>query len=242
MNKNRKGFTLIELLVVISIIGMLASVVLSSLSSARAKGRDASRVQYARSLTNALELYRTSNSGAYPMGPLQIAQLVTTLDKYITLDPVFNGAMYFSDGNGYEIKYTLETANYGRNNGCRIETFGNNSDGKTGCIGTYATGSNAVVVPTALANPFISSVSIISPGVFRMIYSVSPIDVDSSPTCSYRDENVFFSGQLDLDITEETFGFTPEDYSSGDTINFTIDCSSQDGTKNVSSPVYTFTF
>jgi prepilin-type N-terminal cleavage/methylation domain-containing protein len=53
----QKGFTLIELLVVISIIGLLASVVLVSLSSARAKSRDAKRRSDAKQISTALELY-----------------------------------------------------------------------------------------------------------------------------------------------------------------------------------------
>ena len=59
------GFTLIELLVVIAIIGILSSVVLASLNSARQKGRDARRVSDIKQLQLALELYYDAN-GKYP--------------------------------------------------------------------------------------------------------------------------------------------------------------------------------
>lgn len=62
----RKGFTLIELLVVISIIGLLSSVVLASLNSARSKARDARRLEDMRQVSLAIELYRDS-TGAYPI-------------------------------------------------------------------------------------------------------------------------------------------------------------------------------
>ena len=65
LKKYKKGFTLIELLVVIAIIAILASVVLVSLSVARAKGRDAKRVSDLKQIQNALELYY-SDYGKYP--------------------------------------------------------------------------------------------------------------------------------------------------------------------------------
>lgn len=60
------GFTLIELLVVIAIIGVLASVILASLNTARGKGRDAFRKQSLTELRTALELYYDDHN-AYPI-------------------------------------------------------------------------------------------------------------------------------------------------------------------------------
>jgi prepilin-type N-terminal cleavage/methylation domain-containing protein len=66
-NKNRKAFTLIELLVVIAIIGLLATIVMIALNSARAKARDAKRIADLRELVTALEGYASDN-GQYPVG------------------------------------------------------------------------------------------------------------------------------------------------------------------------------
>ncbi len=55
--KTNKGFTLIELLVVVAIIGLLATMVAVSLTSARSRARDSRRVSDIRQIENALELY-----------------------------------------------------------------------------------------------------------------------------------------------------------------------------------------
>lgn len=62
----RAGFTLIELLVVIAIIGVLASIVLASLNSARRKSRDARRITDIKQIQLALELYFDANASQYP--------------------------------------------------------------------------------------------------------------------------------------------------------------------------------
>jgi general secretion pathway protein G len=63
--KKSKGFTLIELLVVVAIIGVLATIVLSSLSEARARARDAKRLADIKTIQTALEVYNLDN-GTYP--------------------------------------------------------------------------------------------------------------------------------------------------------------------------------
>jgi len=64
MNKS-KGFTLIELLVVIAIIGILSSVVLASLNSARSKGSDAAIKANITSIRAQAELTYDTEGGCY---------------------------------------------------------------------------------------------------------------------------------------------------------------------------------
>ena len=87
-----KGFTLIELLVVIAIIGVLATIVTSSLSSARIKAQDAKRIATMRNLETALEFYYADN-GDYPHlytntynTGVNISQFKTAMFPYINID------------------------------------------------------------------------------------------------------------------------------------------------------------
>ncbi len=119
----RKGFTLIELLVVISIIGVLSSVVLASLNTARNKANDAKRMGDIRSIQKALELYRNDHPG-YPVvggwssrcsswpdkgGGNVIPGLVPTYLPQMPDDPQMNVSgslccyLYYSNGTDYKI-------------------------------------------------------------------------------------------------------------------------------------------
>ena len=65
MMRQSRAFTLIELLVVIAIIGLLSSIVLASLNSAREKARIARSISDLRELQKALEMYYADH-GSYP--------------------------------------------------------------------------------------------------------------------------------------------------------------------------------
>lgn len=61
----KKGFTLIELLVVIAIIGILSSVVLASLATARSKGSDAGVKSNLNSIRSQASLYYDTNGNSF---------------------------------------------------------------------------------------------------------------------------------------------------------------------------------
>lgn len=61
----KKGFTLIELLVVIAIIGILSSVVLASLTTARTRGQAAAIQSEMSNMRAQAELYYSTNSNTY---------------------------------------------------------------------------------------------------------------------------------------------------------------------------------
>ena len=104
----QKGFTLIELLVVIAIIGILATIVLVSLNTARSKARDTRRVSDVRQVALALEMYYDDEK-AYPI-------LATCGDIPTALTPTYMGAVPADPGAtdtyaylGTATTYTLKT-------------------------------------------------------------------------------------------------------------------------------------
>ncbi len=134
--KKTKGFTLIELLVVIAIIGLLSTLAVVALSSARAKARDAKRVADIKQIQSALELYFNDKNG-YPatvgaevLGSTNYKVLcdttagfqadttgcTTTYMGQVPGNPLPNGADYnytSTSSSTYSITFSLEGATGG---------------------------------------------------------------------------------------------------------------------------------
>jgi prepilin-type N-terminal cleavage/methylation domain-containing protein len=148
---NIRGFTLIELLVVIAIIGILSSVVLASMNTARAKGRDARRKADLEQLATAVQMYyddhgylprngsgwctyiSNTNSG---WGAAFQADIVPTYLRTISLDPTkanATGDYFYSNDNNTAGQFTL----------CATleQSTGNSYTQWSGCAG-WSTGYN----------------------------------------------------------------------------------------------------
>jgi len=107
------GFTLIELLVVIAIIGILSSVVLASLNTARQKSRDARRVSDMKQIQLALELSFDSSGNSYPVQALGGVPASLATDGFIAVIPAEPSAgrqayQYIGTANDYCVGADME--------------------------------------------------------------------------------------------------------------------------------------
>lgn len=132
-----KGFTLIELLVVIAIIGILASIIIASLNSARQKSRDARRIADLKQIQTALALYFHDHNEYPPTASMSTDLPAGNYMSVVSKDPL--GADYT-----YELCATTDPANNSYHLGASLEDVNNsalnNATGvatPTGCAETW---------------------------------------------------------------------------------------------------------
>lgn len=122
--RNQKGFTLIELLIVVAIIGLLATLAIVSLNTARQKANDTKRIADLKSMQTALELYwNGTGAGAYPGLDIDSnnatagvfdnwGALETGLNTYLPAlprDPGTNRYYYAAQVDQVSVRYILQS-------------------------------------------------------------------------------------------------------------------------------------
>src|SRR6266481_1781122 len=113
MSSSSRAFTLIELLVVIAIIGVLSSIVLSSLNTARNKGSDAAIKSNLDQARTQAELFYDANNNKYVITSGTATDACSSSASVGGLKgiyPSFLGAAQASGVSGANINTTIGTA------------------------------------------------------------------------------------------------------------------------------------
>ncbi|MDB5190222.1 MAG: putative Type pilus pilin [Parcubacteria group bacterium] len=129
------GFTLIELLVVIAIIGILSSVVLASLNTARNKGNDAA---VKSNLTNAraqAELFASVNSDQYVITPTGTTDVCSATASVNNTKGVYQFVSAAARASGAGIETRIDT---GGTTGTVATCHACPASGAGLCVPTYA--------------------------------------------------------------------------------------------------------
>ncbi|MFA6257293.1 MAG: type II secretion system protein [Candidatus Paceibacterota bacterium] len=129
-SKRNQGFTLIELLIVIAIIGILSTVVLAMLSSARNKGKDSSIQREMKSLQSQVAiaaddgnyngLFDTNDQWSSPDPKIQA--LLTAIGELSTVHTAGSGEL----GWAVQVQLTNDASQY-----FCVDTSGNGSTSTT---------------------------------------------------------------------------------------------------------------
>ncbi len=109
----KKGFTLIELLVVVAIIGVLATIVLTSLSGARKKGQDARTIETMAQIRNSVELQNGSSNtyaNVFNVGTNAVAAVSDLASKLGLISGSYD---YGADATGFAMVFPLQAVSSG---------------------------------------------------------------------------------------------------------------------------------
>jgi len=111
MTSIKRGFTLIELLVVIAIIGILSSVVLASLNTARSKGNDAAIKANTDSLGSQAALYYSENGNSYGVANTGAGASCSAADTLFENTTITNALAAIDSANGAGVSVCTSGAN-----------------------------------------------------------------------------------------------------------------------------------